>query len=42
MSHSYTLNGGLLDEIRAYVETHGFGNSENPDALNGLFGSFGD
>lgn len=41
-THSYTLNGGLLDEIRAYVETHGFGNSENPDALNGLFGSFGD
>ena len=41
-THSYTLNGGLLDEIRAYVKTHGFGNSENPDALNGLFGSFGD
>lgn len=41
-THSYTLNSGLLDEIRAYVETHGFGNSENPDALNGLFGSFGD
>ena len=41
-THSYTLNSGLLDEIRAYVKTHGFGNSENPDALNGLFGSFGD